>query len=123
MTVVAFLMIGSVLMEKGNKMEVNNRKQVIYDIERCICHVPDACRDCSKYKEGQPLVICMEELLKDALILLKEQEDLEKKYTSLLEEKISELEKENAKLNLEMNQTISEWSLYTVDRWGSENLK
>ena len=116
-------MIGTALTEKGNKMEINNRKQVIYDIERCICHVPDACRDCSKYKEGQPLVICMEELLKDALILLKEQEDLEKKYTSLLEEKVSELEKENAKLNLEMNQTISEWSLYTVDRWGSENLK
>ena len=50
-----------------------NRKQVIYDIERCICRVPDACRDCSKYKEGQPVVICMEELLKDALTLLKEQ--------------------------------------------------
>ena len=49
-----------------------DKKQVIYDIERCICHVPDACRDCSKYKKYQPLVICMEELLKDALSLLKE---------------------------------------------------
>lgn len=51
-----------------------DRKQVVYDIERCTCRVPDACRDCSKYKKGQPAVICMEELLKDALELLKEQE-------------------------------------------------
>lgn len=50
-----------------------DRKHVIYDIERCICHVPDACRDCSKYKEGQSSVICMEELLKDAIVFLKEQ--------------------------------------------------
>ena len=53
-------------------MKMIDKKQVIYDIERCICHVPDACRDCSKYKKYQPLVICMEELLKDALSLLKE---------------------------------------------------
>ena len=51
-----------------------NREQVAYDIERCICHVPDACRDCSKYKKYQPLVICMEELLMDVHSLLKEQE-------------------------------------------------
>lgn len=50
-----------------------DREKVKYDIERCICHVPDACRDCSHYKHGEYLD-CMEELLKDALELLKEQD-------------------------------------------------
>ena len=50
-----------------------DRETVMYDIERCTCHVPDACRDCSHYKHGEYLD-CMEELLKDALALLKEQE-------------------------------------------------
>ena len=45
-------------------------EQVIYDIERCICHVPDACRDCSKDGDG---AYCMEDLMTDALALLKEQ--------------------------------------------------
>ena len=49
-----------------------DKKQVVYDIERCICYAPGACRDCSKYKEGQPSVICMDELLTDALSMLKE---------------------------------------------------
>ena len=48
-------------------------KNVIYDIERCICHVPDACKDCSKYGGGNAIG-CMEELLTDALALLKAQE-------------------------------------------------
>ena len=48
-------------------------KRVIYDIERCICHVPDACKDCSKYG-GDNAIRCMEELLTDALELLKSQE-------------------------------------------------
>ena len=48
--------------------------------------------------------------------LLKNLEDLEKKYTSLLTEKISELIEENAKLNLEMNQAISERAIHTVVR-------
>lgn len=48
-------------------------KTVIYDIERCICHVPDACKDCSKYG-GDNAIGCMEELLEDALELLKAQE-------------------------------------------------
>lgn len=47
-------------------------EKVIYSIERCICHVPDACRDCGydnhEYNE------CVEKLLRDALELLKEQE-------------------------------------------------
>lgn len=49
-----------------------DREKVIYSIERCICHVPDACRDCGydnrEYNE------CVEKLLRDALELLKEQE-------------------------------------------------
>ena len=53
-----------------------DREKVIFDIERCICHVPDACRDCSHYKHGEYLD-CMEELLKDALAMLKEQEAVE----------------------------------------------
>ena len=48
--------------------------------------------------------------------LLENLEDLEKKYTSLLKEKISGLIKENTKLNLEMNQAISERSIHAVDR-------
>lgn len=51
-------------------------EKVIYDIERCICHVPDACRDCSHYGHGE-VIGCMEELLTDALALLKEQEAVE----------------------------------------------
>lgn len=50
-----------------------DKKQVMFDIERCICHVPDACRDCSKYK-GVDGLRCMEELMADAYDLLKEQE-------------------------------------------------
>lgn len=56
-----------------------DREKVIYDIERCICHVPDACRDCShdwSKKDGDVTAIdCMEELMADALALLKEQEE------------------------------------------------
>ena len=52
-------------------------KQTMFDIERCICHVPDACRDCSHY--GFDRMECMESLLKDALELLKEQEAVEPK--------------------------------------------
>ena len=53
-----------------------DREKVIYDIERCICHVPDACKDCSKYG-GDNAIRCMEELLTDALSLLKKQEPVE----------------------------------------------
>ena len=52
-----------------------DKRQVMYDIERCISHVPDACRDCSKYK-GIDGLRCMEELMTDALTLLKEQQKL-----------------------------------------------
>ena len=47
--------------------------KVIFSIERCICHVPDACRDCA-YDAGQPYNECVELLLRDALELLKAQE-------------------------------------------------
>lgn len=49
-----------------------DRERVIYDIERCICRVPDACLDCSKYKCGYYAPDCMEQLLGEALELLKE---------------------------------------------------
>ena len=49
-----------------------DREKVTYDIERCICRVPDACRDCSHYQDDR--LDCMEKLLADALVLLKEQE-------------------------------------------------
>lgn len=51
-----------------------NRDTVIYDIERCTCNVPDACKDCSHYT-GKVGFKCMENLLTDALTLLKEQEE------------------------------------------------
>ena len=59
-------------------MEMSDIKQVMFDIERCICHVPDACRDCSKNEKRQQLsfVTCMEELLSDALALLKASDSL-----------------------------------------------
>lgn len=49
-----------------------DRGKVIYSIERCICHVPDACRDCA-YDAGYPYNECVEMMLKDALSLLKAQ--------------------------------------------------
>lgn len=39
---------------------------VKYDIERCICHVPDACRDCSHNSERVDFPACMENLLREA---------------------------------------------------------
>ena len=50
-------------------------ERVIYDIERCICNVPDACRDCSKYQGGMYIPTCEDQLLNDALRLLKEQQE------------------------------------------------
>ena len=55
------------------------RGKVIYSIERCICHAPDACRDCA-YDAGHPYNECVEMMLKDALTLLKAQEADESKY-------------------------------------------
>lgn len=53
-----------------------DKRQVMYDIERCISHVPDACRDCSHYT-GLVEFGCMENLMSDALILLKEHGETE----------------------------------------------
>lgn len=50
-------------------------EKVIYDIERCICHVPGACRDCSRYDHVE-VIGCMEGLLTDALALLKSKRPL-----------------------------------------------
>ena len=54
-----------------------DKEKVIYSIERCLCHVPDACRDCNydNYEYNK----CVEKLLLDALELLKEQEPIEPK--------------------------------------------
>ena len=50
-----------------------DREKLMWDIERCISHVPDACCDCSHADyEGFPG--CMETLLKEAYDLLKAQE-------------------------------------------------
>jgi hypothetical protein len=54
-------------------------ERVIYDLERCTCHVPDACRDCSKYASETGLK-CMENLMMDALELLKEQEPVKLRF-------------------------------------------
>lgn len=57
-------------------MGMTDKRQVMYDIERCISHVPDACRDCSHYT-GTVGFGCMENLMSDALALLKEQKSVE----------------------------------------------
>lgn len=49
-----------------------DRKKVIYSLERCFCHVADACRDCA-YTE-YPCNKCMEMLILDTLELLKAQD-------------------------------------------------
>ena len=50
-----------------------DKRQIMYDIERCICHVPGACMDCSHYT-GTVGFKCMENLMSDALAAMKEQE-------------------------------------------------
>jgi len=56
---------------------MTDKEQVMYDIERCICHVPDACKDCSKHRHfSGNAVTCMESLMEDALALLNEQQKL-----------------------------------------------
>lgn len=58
-----------------------------------------------------------EQAIDEIIELLKNLEDLEKKYTSLLEEKMSELIKENTKLNFEMNQAMFfDRSIHIADR-------
>lgn len=52
------------------------KDRVIYDLERCVCKVPDACSDCSKRREGLVPLECMEELMKDTLELLESQPEI-----------------------------------------------
>ena len=54
-----------------------DREKVKYSIERCISHVPDACRDCA-YDAGHPYNECVEMMLNDVFALLKEQETKKK---------------------------------------------
>lgn len=65
--------------------------KAIYSIERCICHAPDACRDCA-YDAGHPYNECVEMMLKDALSLLKAQE---KKWIPFVKRPLTEEEKRN----------------------------
>ena len=62
-----------------------DRDKVIHDIEQCICHESEACIDCSRHHYGEFELECMEELLADALALLKEQEDLGTELTNAME--------------------------------------
>ena len=48
-------------------------RQVVCDIERCVSHIPDTCKDCSHYY-GTIGIGCMEALMEDTLALIKEQE-------------------------------------------------
>lgn len=77
---------GFALTVEERRSGMTDREKVIYSIERCICHVPDACRDCGydnhEYNE------CVEKLLRDALELLKEQEQ----RINFLEERLRLLE-------------------------------
>lgn len=50
-----------------------DKRQVMYDIERCISGVPGTCMNCSHYT-GTVGFRCMESLMSDAHALLKEQE-------------------------------------------------
>lgn len=59
-----------------------DRENVIYSIERCICHVPDACRDCGYDNYGE-YNECVDKLLRDALEMLKEQEPKHGKWVRL----------------------------------------
>ena len=84
-------------------------ENVIYAIERCTCHVPDACRDCP-YDAGHPYNECIEMLLKDAMELLKEQNKIIKSLTDekerLLSERIAELQHNIDALHAIMQDTI-----------------
>ena len=84
-------------------------ENVIYAIERCTCHVPDACRDCS-YDAGHPYDECIKMLLKDAMELLKEQNKMIKSLMEekerLLSEHIAELQHNIDALHAIMQDTI-----------------
>ena len=65
-------------------------EKVIYSIERCICHVPDACRDCGY--DNEPCPKCFEHLLRDAHDLLKSQEPRVMTYDEMMKAEICFLE-------------------------------
>lgn len=51
-----------------------DKKRVMYDLERCTCHVPGACMDCSHYTGNfkDAGYECMEKLMVEALALLRD---------------------------------------------------
>lgn len=51
---------------------MTKREKVIDSLERCTCHVPDACRDCAY--DDKPAPDCWLTLERDTLELLKERE-------------------------------------------------
>lgn len=53
---------------------------VKWDIERCTCHVPGACSDCSHKVERVDFPVCMENLMLEAYELLKKQTPIEPEY-------------------------------------------
>ena len=53
---------------------------VEWDIERCTCHMPDACSDCSHKVERVDFPVCMENLMLEAHELLKKQTPIEPEY-------------------------------------------
>ena len=53
---------------------------VKWDIERCTCHVPGACSDCSHKAEHANFPVCMENLMLEAYELLKKQTPIEPEY-------------------------------------------
>ena len=77
-----------------------NRKRVIFDLERCICHVPDACRDCSKFTTIGPN--CMESLMEDALAIIREDEKEKMQVLKELEESLLEPARMFHKMQIQM---------------------
>ena len=69
-----------VLWQKGaeNRMGVTDREKVIKALECCATHDGEACSKCSySMEETMP---CFEALSNDALVLMKEQEEIIENY-------------------------------------------
>lgn len=56
-------------------------EKVIHSLERCTCHVPDACRDCEY--DYKPAPNCWQSLERDVLELLKERAPVEPKEVNM----------------------------------------
>lgn len=101
----------SVQTGKGDDVGMNNMEKVIYSIERCICHVPDACRDCGY--DNEPCPKCFEHLLRDAHDLLKAQELPDVKPEKLEERTTKWLDQMTAEERLEeIAAILDDWDGY-----------